>query len=133
MSDAKAKHFSSGKLGIDQIPLEVIAEVGLVYTYGEGKYGRDNWLKGTDWSEFAGSLFRHYTKFMLGEDIDPETGLPHLAHLIWNAIAIETFRLRGLGVDDRYSFMGSITEMMEEVGDRVEAFKQAHPENYDAE
>src|SRR5688572_10990958 len=73
-TENKAKHFSRGKLGIDQIPMEVLAEVGLVYTYGEGKYGRDNWLSGTDWSEFAGSLLRHYTKFMLGEDIDPETG-----------------------------------------------------------
>ena len=38
MTDEKAKHFSTGKLGIDQIPDFVLAELGLVYSYGEIKY-----------------------------------------------------------------------------------------------
>ena len=96
-----ANHFSEGKPGVDQIPPQVLLELGRVYEYGQKKYGRDNWLKGTAWSEFYGSALRHVLKWWGGEDIDPESGLPHLSHAMWNIVALEHFQMQHLGVDNR--------------------------------
>ncbi|KKT77679.1 MAG: hypothetical protein UW73_C0014G0002 [Microgenomates group bacterium GW2011_GWB1_44_8] len=81
---------------------EVLMEWGDVFTYGEKKYARDNWLKGTDWHEFYGSALRHLYRFWAGEDVDPETGINHLAHALWNVAAIRAYQMRGLGQDDRH-------------------------------
>jgi len=99
--DRRALHFSEGKSGVDQIPSEVLLEWGKVFTYGEQKYGRDNWRQGNDWHEFYGSALRHIFAFWGGEDIDPESGMPHLAQAIWNLGALRFFQLHGLGEDDR--------------------------------
>lgn len=97
----RALHFSEGKSGVDQISAEVLLEWGDVFTYGEKKYARDNWLQGNDWHEFYGSVMRHLLAFWGGEDIDPESGLSHLSHAIWNLGALRYFQLHGLGEDDR--------------------------------
>lgn len=101
VDEAKAAHFSSNKSGVDQIPVEALMAWGEVFTYGEKKYARDNWLKGTDWHEFYGSALRHLFRFWAGEDVDPETNINHLAHALWNVATIFTYQMRGLGTDDR--------------------------------
>lgn len=98
---SKALHYSDGKSGVDQIPPEILLELGEVYKYGEKKYFRDNWKKGAPWHEFYGSVLRHVFKWWLGEDIDPESGLPHLAHAMWNLTTLRYFQLHGLGEDTR--------------------------------
>lgn len=97
----RALHFSEGKSGVDQIPPEVLLEWGQVFTYGETKYFRDNWKRGNHWFEFYGSALRHILAFWQGEDIDPESGLHHLAHAIWNLGTLRYYQLHGLGEDDR--------------------------------
>lgn len=106
----KASHFSEGKPGVDQIPPEVLMEWGSVFTYGERKYGRDNWKKGTEWHEFYGSVLRHLFRWWAGEEIDPETGLPHLAHALWNVGALRFYQLYGIGDDDRVAWMSQQIE-----------------------
>jgi hypothetical protein len=44
---------------------------------------------------------RHLAAWQQGEDIDPENGQHHDVAILWNAIALVAFRLRGSGVDDR--------------------------------
>jgi hypothetical protein len=97
----KALHFSDGKIGFDQLPVEVMMEWARVFDYGAEKYYRDNWKLGTDWHQFYGSALRHIFKWWMGEDIDPETGLPHLAHAIWNVATLRYYQLHELGKDDR--------------------------------
>ncbi len=97
----RALHFSEGKSGVDQIPAEVLLEWGDVFTHGETKYGRNNWLQGNDWHEFYGSALRHMLKMWKGEDIDPPSGLPNLTMAIWNLGALRFFQIHGLGEDDR--------------------------------
>ena len=99
--DLKASHFSADKSGVDQIPVEILLEWGQVFTMGAKKYGRDNWKSGTDWHEFYGSALRHLFAFWKGEDNDPESGLSHLAHAIWNIGAIRYYQLHSLGEDSR--------------------------------
>ncbi len=97
----KALHYSEGKPGVDQIPVEVLLEWGEVFSYGEKKYDRANWLKGNDWHQFQGSALRHIYAFWRGEDIDPESGLPHLSHALWNIGALRYYQIHGIGNDDR--------------------------------
>ena len=97
----RALHYSEGKSGVDQIPAEVLIEWGDVFTHGETKYGRNNWLQGNDWHEFYGSAMRHMLKFWKGIDTDDDSGLSHLTMAIWNLGALRFFQLHGLGEDDR--------------------------------
>ena len=97
----EALHYSEGKAGVEQIPAECLLDWGRVFSYGEKKYARDNWLSGTKWSEFLGSALRHLLYWKMGEDLDPESGLPHLAHALWNIGALHYYQSHSLGEDNR--------------------------------
>lgn len=101
--DKKTWHYSEGKTGVDQIPPDWQMAIGEIYSYGEIKYARNNWTKGTEWHQFMGSLLRHYFRWASGEDIDPESGKHHLLHVAWNAITLWFYQVHGLGKDDRLS------------------------------
>ena len=101
LDDGGAAHFSDGKSGVDQIPVEVLLEWGKVFTMGEKKYGRDNWKGGTKWHEFIGSALRHLFAWERGQELDSESELPHLAHAIWNLGALLYYQKMKLGTDDR--------------------------------
>ena len=85
----------------DLIPFDALEEVARVYGVGARKYSDDNWLGGYRWRLSLGALMRHVARFMVGEDLDPETGCHHLAHAAWHCLTIMTFHMRGLGTDDR--------------------------------
>lgn len=51
-----------------------------VLTFGARKYTAWNWAKGINYMRLYGALLRHLTSWMLGQKLDPETGLPHLDH-----------------------------------------------------
>jgi hypothetical protein len=53
------------------------------------------------WCRCFGSLMRHAWAWLRGEDYDTETGSHHLIAVAWNAIAIYTYSMRGVGEDDR--------------------------------
>ena len=48
--------------------------------------GRDNWKKGFNFLKLLESLARHLFALMRGETHDKESGLPHIGHLICNAM-----------------------------------------------
>lgn len=48
--------------------------------------GRDNWKKGFPLTEISESLLRHQFALLKGELIDPQSGLPHIGHLLCNAL-----------------------------------------------
>lgn len=77
-------------------------QVGLVAGFGGVKYERYNFAKGYKWSLSFDALQRHLLAFWGGENVDPESGLPHLAHAAWHCLALLTFSLRGRGTDDRF-------------------------------
>lgn len=63
--------------------------VGLVGTFGANKYTDRGWHEVENGIErYSNALLRHYLKYKSGEYIDKESGLPHLSHLAWNALAI---------------------------------------------
>lgn len=73
-----------------------------VSEYGARKYAPWNWAKGLSWGETLDCLERHLIAFKKGEELDAESGLPHIDHLLWNAMALSHFQKLGHGVDDRW-------------------------------
>lgn len=72
-------------------PLRLLAEH---YGIGNLKYptdpetGIDNWRNGYDWHLSYDALQRHANAFWSGEDIDPETGSPHLIAVAWHCFTM---------------------------------------------
>lgn len=86
---------------MDLIPPEFVEELARVYGGGAEKYDDWNWLKGYDWSLSYGALMRHLYRWLAGEDIDPESGRHHLAHVAWHCATLFTFQQHHLGTDTR--------------------------------
>lgn len=80
-----------------------VAEEGMVRVlmFGEGKYGRDNWRQGFMWNRLIAAAMRHLRAFQEGEDLDPESGLPHVDHAACMVHFLSAHYQRGLGQDDR--------------------------------
>jgi len=82
---------------------QALLEVGKVAGFGEQKYSRLNYMKGYDWNLSFDAMLRHSLSFWNGEDLDPESGLPHMAHAAWQALTLLAFFLKDIGTDTRYS------------------------------
>jgi len=83
--------------------LDPVALIQLARVAGMGanKYAPFNYLQGYAWSLSLNQLMRHALLFWAGEDTDSESGLPHMAHAAWAALALVSFAERGIGTDDR--------------------------------
>jgi hypothetical protein len=92
---------NKGKTRWDLLPYDALDSVAQVMTQGADKYGERNWEKGFPWMSVFSSLMRHLFKWVRGEDLDDETGLPHLSHAACNVLFLVTFYLRKSGTDDR--------------------------------
>jgi hypothetical protein len=66
----------------------VILAIAEAAQIGSDKYGYRNWEKGLRYSTSYASLMRHLLAWWQGEDIDPESNLPHTYHIAWNAHAL---------------------------------------------
>ena len=93
--------FDGNKLRMDLLPPELLLGVADVLTHGANKYGGRNWELGMDWSRVSGALLRHFVAWMGGEDIDPESGKPHLSHVACNIAFLIAYAERNIGNDDR--------------------------------
>ena len=86
---------------LDLIPPEWTWALGDVTTQGSKKYAARNWEQGMDWSKVVACMKRHIEKFLAGERYDHgETGCHHLAMVAWNALALMTYDIRGIGKMD---------------------------------
>lgn len=82
---------------------EGLRQLGNVYGYGAGKYDPTNYRRGYEWSLSINALYRHLIAFQAGEDNDPESGLPHPAHIAWHALTLCQFMADHRELDDRYA------------------------------
>lgn len=88
---------------IPTLPLDFLAKV---YGMGAKKYDDNNWRLGYKWSLNYAAMQRHLLAFWSGQDLDEESGLPHLAHAAWHCFALLEFSQSGnpqyQQFDDRY-------------------------------
>lgn len=85
----------------DLVPASALRALATVYGKGSQRYADRNWEAGYPWGWSFGALQRHLWAFWGGEYLDPETGLPHLAHAAWHCFTLIHFVDGKLGVDDR--------------------------------
>ena len=85
-SDAKGSgaRYNDGKADISLIPLCTLEDEARVWMYGKQKYAAWNWAKGMNWSVPLACAMRHIAAWQRGEELDAESGLPHLAHAMCN-------------------------------------------------
>lgn len=75
----------------DLIPVGPLDLVAKHYGIGSKKYSERNWEKGYNWSLSYAAMQRHAVAFWSGETLDEETGSPHLAAVVFHALALMEF------------------------------------------
>ncbi len=90
--DDKAKPMAGVLLDFSRA-LQTVVDVG---TYGAKKYTRTGWVAVSDAeTRYTDALVRHLLAMGVDPDgLDKETGLPHLAHVAWNALAVLELQAR---------------------------------------
>lgn len=86
---------------MELLPWDALMSASEVFHFGALKYDDRNWERGYAWSLSFGALMRHLAAWWQGEDLDPESGLSHLAHATFHVLALHANELRGNGHDDR--------------------------------
>ena len=67
-------------------PAYALLKLAEVYGYGAAKYAPNNFRQGYKLSLSLNALWRHVLAFQGGEDNDPESGFPHMAHAAWHCL-----------------------------------------------
>ena len=86
--EQKAMRFNSGKPQLSYIldSMPALKDMVDVMEFGANKYARNNWQNSFPKDKLLDSMLRHIDAFYQGEDTDPESGLPHVGHIMCNAM-----------------------------------------------
>jgi hypothetical protein len=97
-----------GKAGALKTPLHLIPpaasrEIAPVHAHGAEKYGPYNWRDTPVQSlTYVAAIMRHLDAWRDGQDLDPESGLSHLAHIGANINIMLDAKACGMLVDNRH-------------------------------
>lgn len=81
--DNPKTRFGEQKPPMSDVPTTALRALGLVMRNGARKYGRLNWRRhAVSATVYYDAAERHLMAWLDGEDLDPESGLPHLAHVM---------------------------------------------------
>ena len=99
--------YNEGKLRWSLMDYKAMEPMILVLMYGAKKYtvevdgkvipGDNNWKKGLSLESLQDCMQRHLAAIMNGEEVDPESGLPHIGHLMCNAMMYSHFKQKEHG------------------------------------
>lgn len=98
------------------------------------KYGRSNFRHvGVRATVYYDALNRHMMAWLEGEDIDPDSGLPHLAKALGCLAVLLDAQMAGKLNDDRMTkggFDKAMAELTPHVARLKEKYKDMHPKHY---
>lgn len=87
-SEAAIKADAGKPKGFRLLAWDAIEEIVEVYNYGIRKgYLKDSWRQ-VKLERYEDALVRHLIAHFKGTERDEESGLRHVAHLAWNALAL---------------------------------------------
>ena len=116
---AEVRHTDPNTGGQKGAKMEVLGDIdpaslmdmARVAGYGRQKYEQYNYVRGYAWSLSYNAMQRHLAAWWGGEDTDPESGMPHLAHAAVHCCFLLTFQREGRGTDDRFgTFLTALRE-----------------------
>jgi hypothetical protein len=116
------------KAGMSCVPCQPLLEIGLAMQEGARKYGRHNYrVAGVRSSVYFDAALRHLMAWWEGEDIDPDSGLPHLSKAGACLVVIRDSVIRGNVVDDRPPNMapGWMNDLNKKAGDLIDRLPNA--------
>ena len=94
--------YDHDKLRWDLVPMHLLEGMVKVLMVGMKKYSAHNWRKGLHTTRISNSLQRHLNSYLAGEELDPESGLPHVDHILCNALFLKGQAVEHPEMDDRY-------------------------------
>lgn len=83
--------YNEGKVQWGLLNYKALEPMIRVLMFGAKKYSPNNWQKGLSKREILESMQRHLASMMDGEEIDPESGLPHIGHIGCNYLFYSYF------------------------------------------
>lgn len=89
--DGSIQRYNGGKNPVRFLPPHLLEDTNRVFAFGAKKYEAWGWTKGMPWSVPYECAMRHLAAWYRGEDIDPESGLPHLGHVMCNLVMMTHF------------------------------------------
>ncbi len=93
----------------ENMPIKLLDDTAAVLTFGASKYAPNNWRKAGPWSISLDCAMRHMHKMFRKEELDPESGIHHAAHVACNIGFLLEFIAEGDGQDDRYKTKSKIS------------------------
>lgn len=118
-------------IGSDKMPLHLWPETATVMGTlglldGALKYGRSNWRSaGIRLSVYVDAMRRHINAMFEGEKVDPDSGLPHIAHILATAAIIVDADAAGKLIDDS-QYPGGYRALLDEMTPEVARLKEKH-------
>lgn len=94
---------NGSKTKIHLVPEEAILAIARGFMAGEKKYPKFNYRLGHSWLEISDSLRRHLLSWLMGNDIDEESGCYNTELILTNAAMLEYNRIHHKDLDDRYT------------------------------
>jgi hypothetical protein len=90
------------KVNLALVPPAADVYMALAFTEGARKYGPYNWrAKSVEIMTYIGAAKRHLDAYLDGQDNDPDTGYPHIAHALACLGIIADATETGCAVDNR--------------------------------
>ena len=127
----------SNKLPLHLFPMTAVIYGAIALLDGALKYGRSNWRKaGVRASIYNDACMRHLTRWFEGEDLDPDSGIPHLAHAIaCITILIDAIEANNLKDDRMYpaNYEKTLKKMTKYVKLLKEKHKKRNPKHWTIE
>ena len=92
----------SGKPPMELLDRYALEQTALVLAFGARKYAPHNWRKGIKHGRLLAAAMRHLLAIIDGEDVDPESGLSHAAHLSCCVMFLQWMQRHRPDLDDRW-------------------------------
>lgn len=104
-----------GKPRLSLIDPKFLESVAHILDQGERRYGVANWKGGIKYSRLIDAARRHLAAIEQGEDIDPDSGLPHASHVTCNMMFLEYYGRNNMtDWDDRHFKKSPIAKCSED-------------------
>ena len=97
-----ADRYNDGKRKWSLVDFKSLEPMVEVLEFGALKYAPNDWKRGLPVTEICESMLRHIHAILAGEDLDPESGLPHSGHILCNGMFL-SHMMDKPDMDDRTS------------------------------